>query len=192
MPERTVYLVRHGQYDVASHPEDGLGGSLSELGRRQAELTAQRLSQLPVTSIWHSGLRRARETAEIIATRFPDVMVRSSDLLRECVPCIPVGYEAYFAHHPPQAIQQEAQQAEAALDEFFQPTTDPHRHEIIVCHGNIIRYFMLQALQAPIQLWANTDMFNCGIDEIQVQADGRVRLISHNDTGHLPYNLRIL
>jgi broad specificity phosphatase PhoE len=190
MAERTIYLVRHGQYSADKPSVDELGNGLSELGRQQAALTGQRLSALPITSITHSGLRRAQETAEIIAEWFPRLRVQSSALLRECTPCVPVGYEEKFAKYSPDMIARDTQQAQAALDAFFRPAVEGNHHDVLVCHGNIIRYFVLRALRAPVELWANTDVYNCGISEISVKPDGSVLLISHNDTGHLPYELR--
>ena len=190
MAQRKILLVRHGQYEVEANVQDDLGGSLTDLGRRQAELTAQRFSTLAVEGIYHSGLRRAHETAEIIAGRLPGVELRESALLRECVPCIPVGFEAIFTHLTPEQIDMNAQQARAAYDAHFTPAVDGDRHDLLVCHGNIMRYFMLRALMAPVELWANAGTYNCGISEVWVNDHGRTSLVSHNDSGHLPAELR--
>jgi serine/threonine-protein phosphatase PGAM5 len=192
MPQRRLYLVRHGQYDLSAMPQDNLGGGLTPMGIQQAELTATRFGVLPIDAVIHSGLRRAHETAAIIVVKFPGLVLRSSELLRECTPGIPVGYAESFSHLTHEAIERELQQAEAAFDEFFVPAIGSDRHEIIVCHGNIIRYFILRVLRAPTELWANPALHHCGISELWVEADGQVRLVSHNDTGHLPYTLRTL
>ena len=183
-------MIRHGQYAVDAVVDDGLGGGLTELGIRQAERTAQRFSSVPVDVIVHSGLRRARETAEIIAGRLPGVELCESALLRECIPCIPVGYESVFAALSPEQLERNAQQVRAAFDTHFTSSPDADRHDLLVCHGNIIRYFMLRVLGAPVELWANADTYNCGVGEVWVKADGRTILISHNDCGHLPTELR--
>jgi hypothetical protein len=31
---------------------------------------------------------------------------------------------------------------------------------------------------------------NCGISEIRIESDHRMRLVSYNDVGHLPHRLR--
>jgi broad specificity phosphatase PhoE len=87
-------------------------------------------------------------------------------------------------------IKKDLSQAEKAFDHFFKRTKGGNRYEVVVCHGNIIRYFVCRALQAPPEAWINTDINNCGLCEIVVKADGRVMLLSHNDTGHLPPNMR--
>lgn len=64
-----VYLVRHGQTDW-NHDDLCMGQQdipLNDLGRRQAELTAERLAKEKLASIYSSDLGRALQTAEIIA-----------------------------------------------------------------------------------------------------------------------------
>ena len=191
MGERRIYLVRHGQYAVDAAPEDGLGGSLTDLGRQQAERTGERFSRMRVDVIIHSGLRRARETAEIIASQLPGVVVSESALLRECIPCIPIGYESAFASLSPEQLAREAQQARAAYEAHFTPSPGAERHDLLVCHGNLIRYFMLRVLQAPVALWANAETYTCGVGEVWVRADGRATLVSHNESDHLPPEWRM-
>lgn len=70
------------------NPQDILYGRLprfrlSEQGRRQAEYTACFLAGRPVSAIYTSPLLRARQTAEMLASHFPGVDVRRSQLLLE-------------------------------------------------------------------------------------------------------------
>ncbi|MFI5933011.1 histidine phosphatase family protein [Actinoplanes sp. NPDC051494] len=58
MTTRWLYLVRHGDASETA--------GLSPAGRRQAKLLAGRLSGIPFTSITHSPLQRAAETAAIL------------------------------------------------------------------------------------------------------------------------------
>ncbi|MBA3470067.1 MAG: histidine phosphatase family protein [Herpetosiphonaceae bacterium] len=190
MAQRILYLVRHGQYDSQTRTADKLGGRLTELGRTQARLTAERLRNLPIATIHHSTLRRASETANIIATAVDAVPLRPARVLWECLPCIPPHLTQQFAHLSEAVIERDALQAERAFERYFKAAAQVTRHEIIVCHGNIIRYLVCRALQVPIESWANTDIHNCGISEVAIESDGRMMLISHNDTGHLPYDLR--
>src|SRR6185437_5363683 len=86
-PARHLYIVRHGRY-LSSGPPD-YDGPLSEMGERQAALIAERLAGLPISVIQCSTLQRARETAAIIAARFPGVETRFSPLLCECAASVP-------------------------------------------------------------------------------------------------------
>ena len=60
MSIRTLVLVRHG-HNVADR--------LTPKGRLQAAHTARRLAALPVTSLHCSTMRRATDTARILAKR---------------------------------------------------------------------------------------------------------------------------
>src|SRR5512146_2329982 len=88
MPAQTIYLVRHAQYDLQDRRDEQEGG-LTELGRRQAQLLGQRLTNLQVAAIYYGTLRRSAETAAILAEQHPQAVMRGSRLLRECIPTLP-------------------------------------------------------------------------------------------------------
>ena len=81
----TVIFVRHA--DVYN-PGDVLYGrlprfGLSELGRKQASVTADVLAPMPVTAFYTSPMLRARQTTQIIAGKHPGVPVCKTQLLTE-------------------------------------------------------------------------------------------------------------
>ncbi|MBR1771437.1 MAG: histidine phosphatase family protein [Lachnospiraceae bacterium] len=63
-----IYLMRHGADDP-----DRLGGwspyGLTDIGRQQASDAAERITNVGIAAIYSSDLPRAKETAEIVATR---------------------------------------------------------------------------------------------------------------------------
>jgi probable phosphoglycerate mutase len=66
----TLHVVRHGQ--STWNARGRLQGHtahvrLTAVGRRQAGAAARTLAAAPVTAVWSSDLRRARETAELVA-----------------------------------------------------------------------------------------------------------------------------
>jgi broad specificity phosphatase PhoE len=88
----TLVLVRHGEstYVAEGRFQGRLDPPLSELGRRQAALVAERLANrdartpLPIPAgppirVWHSPLSRAAETASTIADRQPGVVQAQAD-----------------------------------------------------------------------------------------------------------------
>ena len=85
---RTIYLIRHGDYDHKDNRDPDVGKALIPLGIAQARLVAARLRSLPVkmTSLHSSTLTRARQTARIINQDFPHLQLLQSKLLRECTP----------------------------------------------------------------------------------------------------------
>ncbi|MDP3685235.1 MAG: histidine phosphatase family protein [bacterium] len=63
-----VYLVRHGETTLnAERVHQASDTTLSEKGIAQAKVVAKRFSHIPVDVIVSSTLKRARQTAEIIA-----------------------------------------------------------------------------------------------------------------------------
>jgi broad specificity phosphatase PhoE len=72
-----VYLVQHGEKE----PLPGDPG-LTELGRQQAVQTGRWLSALGVVALWTSPMRRARQTAESIAS-VTGLAIQPDDRLRE-------------------------------------------------------------------------------------------------------------
>jgi broad specificity phosphatase PhoE len=162
-----------------------LGGGLTALGKQQAKRLAQRLRTFPANMIHHSTLRRAVETTRIIARALPDVPLRPARVLQECIPCVPLEFADHFANVSPEALERDGRQAQRALARYFVPARS-ERHGIIVSHGNLIRYFVCTALGAPVESWANADINQCGLSIVRVEPDGRRKLLTFNDTGHLP------
>ena len=82
--ETVIYLVRHGEtVDNARQIMQGqTQGCLNERGREQARVVAERLSAEPIDVVVASDLRRAIQTAEVIAGRH-GLPVVTTPLLRE-------------------------------------------------------------------------------------------------------------
>jgi len=84
MCDTTLFLIRHGEtVDNALQIMQGqTQGELNEQGREQARQVAQRLAAEPVDAFVSSDLRRAIQTAEIIAAPH-SLPVNTTQLLRE-------------------------------------------------------------------------------------------------------------
>ena len=185
MPTRTIYLVRHGQENKETRPNE-LGGMLTDLGEAQARVTADFLQPLPITAIHASTLRRAKQTAEILAPCFPHLTLKHTNLLWECVPTVPPALEDAMANVSPEQLQHEQARIALAYDRYFQaPLGDQDQHDLIVCHGNLIRYFVCRVLETPLDMWINLEIFNCGVTCIEVRGNGRKVLVYHNSHTHL-------
>eukprot|EP00797_Seminavis_robusta_P020798 Sro31_g020420.2 (373) ;mRNA; r:126014-127132 len=62
-----------------------------------------------------------------------------------------------------------------------------HEFDIIVCHGNVIRYFLCRALQLPPEAWLRFSVFNCSVSYIMIKPNGYVSCRMIGDIGHLGY-----
>lgn len=81
---REVWLIRHADAYVGLEglAEGRVDPRLSDRGREQAQLLADRLAPVGLQSVWTSDLRRARETAQAIA-RSRQLEVRVDSRLQE-------------------------------------------------------------------------------------------------------------
>ena len=80
----TIYLIRHGQSEGNLH-DQFIGHtdiSLTDLGRRQAQMAAAFLKDIPVDRIYSSDLQRAYETAQATA-KLKNMPVIKTAALRE-------------------------------------------------------------------------------------------------------------
>lgn len=190
MANRILLLVRHGQYQkVKGKGGDQPDGSLTELGIKQAQLIAKRLRKLkiPLAAIHHSTLDRAIETAQVISRAFPSVALQPSPLLRECIPVIPKGMESHFAHIPAEFVEKGAEQVQQTFETFFRPFEGKQKqYELLVAHGNLINYLVGRTIGGRPESWVKLEIQHCGLTEISISPSGWIRLIRHNDVGHLP------
>ena len=180
MATRKIVLVRHGEYDWDESPGPHKG--MTPRGVEQAHLTARRLSSLAASAIYSSDLMRAIETAEMIRNGRDGVPYEQDLELRECCPAGPA-----YRNVPVEVIDAGQRQAESVFDRYFLPSNED-RHDIIVSHGNMIRYLTARAL-GNANSWFRMRTSNCGITELDIESDGRMWVVSYNDVGHLPAHL---
>lgn len=179
---RTLVLVRHGEYSSKG---------LTRMGRAQAAHAARRIGCLPVTAIHCSTMLRAIQTAHIIAKGHRRLPLLRAGLLRECVPSLPPALRRSSAV-PSETIIRGKSQADRAYRRYFRRSGDRDTCDVLVCHGNLIRYLVCRALALGGYAWCSLGSTHCGITVIRIMANGEVVLESYNDTGHLPSKLRTI
>lgn len=182
---RYVYLIRHGWYDRSDPRDERVGKGLDSLGRAQATLTGERLARLPVRidRLVSSTLTRARETADLMGRSLRMNPERDS-LLSECTP---PSYRADLREDVPGEHDSCRVQIERAWDRYLRPAGGREdRHDVLVCHGNVIRWMVSRAVRADIARWVDLAIGNGSVTALVVRPDGTVRLAAFSDTGHLP------
>ncbi|HSW53832.1 MAG TPA: histidine phosphatase family protein [Ignavibacteriaceae bacterium] len=188
---RTIYLIRHGEYDQADTSDSDIGKKLTPLGISQARLVSARLKGMPVkfTSLKSSTMTRARETAMVINQDFPELKLQQSTLIRECTP--PTWRKDIMADETESDLNMCAKNLEKAFGEYFAPSPDGNdRNDIIVCHGNVIRYFVTKVLKADPMSWLQMSIGNCSLTIIRILPDGSMKLAAYGDMGHIPPNMQ--
>jgi serine/threonine-protein phosphatase PGAM5 len=181
---RTVYLVRHGAYVPDPKADPQLGPAITALGVAQARLVAARLSGSGVSfdSMTSSPLQRARDTAAVMHETLSSVPLSQSPLLRECSPPL---YESVPADAAAERTAC-AKQLDRAFAEFFTAAKDARRNDILVAHGNVIRYLVVKALKVDPRAWLGMSVAHASLTVIQVQPDGAMKVLAVGDGGHIP------
>ncbi|XP_077256201.1 serine/threonine-protein phosphatase Pgam5, mitochondrial-like [Temnothorax americanus] len=188
---RHILMIRHGQYHTEGKTD--AERALTELGRKQAETTGKRLAELnlPYSLIVRSTMTRALETSKIIEKNLINVPVEDDSLLIEGAPIPPeppIGQWKSEKH-----FFQDGPRIEAAFRKYFH-RADPGQardsYTVLVCHANVIRYFVCRALQFPPEAWLRIGLKHASITWLCVLPSGRVTLYCLGDTGHmLPQNI---
>ena len=186
----TIVLVRHGQYvpDPAADPK--LGPGISALGVAQEHLAGARLAALPVRfdGLYVSPMQRARDSAATIGQDFPERKFEVDDDLAECTP--PTRRADIMAEEKPEDLAACQAQLDRVFARYFRPATGGERTDLLVCHGNVIRYLVTRALDVDTRAWLAMSIGHASVTTIRIAADGGMQVISVGDVGHLPPNLR--
>ncbi|KAJ1445578.1 histidine phosphatase superfamily [Pelagophyceae sp. CCMP2097] len=181
-------------------------------GARLADLLAGASPDAPIR-VRVSTMQRARETREVLAPLLPSraVLEEPEKRLEEGRPSHAIPGHAFSARtvevdgapargglcsplptRRPLAKRPLTHRAGARIESAFRSifkrgTQGEHKHEydIIVCHGNVIRYMSMRALQLPPEAWLRLCTFNCSISYFIVRPSGSVSMRTMGDVGHL-------
>ncbi|MCW2797100.1 histidine phosphatase family protein [Nocardioides sp.] len=182
-----VFVARHGEAEYESDLVTDDGGSLTRLGRTQAQALAEELRGERIARVWSSPLSRAVQTAEIVAGLLGvDVVVREG--LRE------YGVGSMSGTHADERATVGAVfeawmdgDAEATIDggeritdfvdrvtHAFAEAADQHRGEaiLVVSHGGAILAGVPRLLGLPAASVRDRTLANCGVIELAADADG--------------------
>lgn len=86
---RHLILIRHGQYNLVGVTDSER--FLTEVGRKQASFTGERLKLLniPFDVMVRSTMTRAQETGKIISTHVTNIPIENCSLIEEGAPIAP-------------------------------------------------------------------------------------------------------
>ncbi|MET7960724.1 histidine phosphatase family protein [Micromonospora zamorensis] len=204
MVTRLLYLTRHAEQDLTAVPESGAGEpdtGLTERGRQQATLLAERLRGRRFAAVHHGPLRRAAQTAELVAQSLPGVPVYATELAGDHLPHdtdpagLPPAYATFLAQFTAAERVDGPRVTAEAVRRFTGPVPEeapdggPVR-ELVVTHTFLIAWLVRHALDAPERRWLGLNLHNAGLTVIRYSSGGPPNLIALNDVAHLPPELR--
>ncbi len=202
-PESTlIILVRHGKTASTGKilPGRAAGLHLSETGRKEALLAAQRLSKLTkVSAIYASPLERARETAAPIAKLLNQKVLINKGLL-ECDFGDWTGKElsklmklpewstvqrvpSIFRFPNGESFTEMQTRITTALDEI----RNKHKGGVVICvsHADPIKAVVAHAMGTHLDLFQRIVISTCAISAISYSAYGPVVLTVNSTGGEL-------
>lgn len=188
MPTRHLYVVRHGAADAL--------GELTATGRAQCERLGARLAHLPLDVVRHSPLPRAAASAQVVAARLPGVPVAPADELVDHVPHVPApadvpaSLQGFFDGYGAAEAAAGRALADALVARFVTPEPTADTHELLVTHGFQVAWLVRHVLDAPDARWLGLNSGNAALTVIEVRPGVPPALVSFNDMGHLPPELR--
>lgn len=190
VPEaHVILLVRHGHYESAEGGDERTTMGLTPLGIAQARLVGARLAGRPgrIDGLHVSPLKRAQETAAVIGESFPGRHFETDEDLAECTP--PTRRAEVMAGEKPGDLAACEAQLDRVFARYFVPARGAERTDLLVAHGNVIRYLVTKALGVDTKAWLEMSVGHASLTVIRVEADGRLKVIAVGDVGHLPPNL---
>ncbi len=198
----TIYLIRHGQ--TASNATGFYMGredvELNEVGLAQAEKLAARLASYPLNSIYASPLKRAFNTAEIVARPhsisvkpMPNLMEmnygdwqglhrneikqRYPELWRKSV-----DFEPDMCYPNGESYREVMERSLAAFNEITEKEKD--KLTAVVSHQGFLRVMVMHILGATYKMCPKIEFGNTSLSVVKI-TDGRPRLVTLNDMSHL-------
>ena len=185
---RHLILIRHGQYNLDGKTDEER--SLTSLGCEQAKSTGERIAdlKLPLSYIVSSTMTRAKETAALIRPSLPNDLksLPNDAILCEGAPFPPVPSGSW---KPEMYYYTDGSRIEAAFRKYFHRADKEQKEdsfEVIVCHANVIRYFVCRALQLPPEAWLRISLKHGSMTWVTIRPDGRTSIRALGEAGYMP------
>ena len=168
--------------------------------KETANIIAQSLPESVIRAKPDENLNEGRPCHHIPGGRASERAVKQTD---ECHDRIETAFKTYFYRAEPPSMEehdtlkekeenlgmcstQKKKDTNGDQDVTLKPHPQ-HEFEIIVCHANVVRYFLCRALQIPPETWLRLCTFNCSLTYLTVRPTGTVSCRMLGDIGHLGY-----
>jgi probable phosphoglycerate mutase len=195
-----LYCVRHGEteFNASGRIQGQLDSPLSELGYRQCAAAAEILAEVPIDAIFASPLKRAAESAKVIAERL-QLPVRSEPRFMEIHAGVFQGrcWPEIEAEYPDDARRWRSQDPEFCIpggesrrllmDRTLAAISEivglGFKNAVVVAHGGSLSAALKAVLEIPPR--RNPFVLQNGSITQLAWKDGDVKLLSLNQIGHL-------
>ena len=165
----TVHLIRHGK---VHNPDLVFYGQLpgfpiSEKGQIQARQAGERLQGKKIDKIYHSPLKRALQTAELVSTSLGNLKLHEQPLLIEVktpydgkllAEIDAINWDVYSGTLPP---NEQLEDVLSRVQEFMIQVRNefPNGTVIGTTHGDVVAVMILEAKGLPIALESKEEVY---------------------------------
>jgi broad specificity phosphatase PhoE len=193
------HLLRHcerAEARVCAGRMPGIG--LTERGRAEIAVVAERLAAEDIAAVYSSPLQRTRETAEIVAARLGLPVEFHDDLIEldfgewtgatfDAVRADP-RWQTWRLHRSLARIPggESMRQVQRRMVEALMEIGERHRDAAVavVSHGDVIRAALLFALGMPLDYYNRIEVGQGSISKVRIDADG-IRVLAINERPRL-------
>ena len=202
-----LLLIRHGQTtgNINNHLQ-GEDDPLTDLGRRQAQVTATHLANHEsITHLYSSPLARAFETASIIGRAIrhePNLLPGLAELNIGVAAGTPFDTWAANNPHHIETLQDPTSRMDfqweggenghifrdrvfAAWEHLVSEHVGSHDVVAAVSHGGALAWIAARVQRLPTDTWPSDSFRNLSISELDIDTEGEPTVIEWNNVAHL-------
>ncbi|MCM8813547.1 MAG: histidine phosphatase family protein [Candidatus Omnitrophica bacterium] len=198
----TILIIRHGQtqWNVERRIQGHDDSALTAIGIAQAESLAARLRTDPCAALYSSDLRRALQTAQIVARQCqaplhtaPELRERNHGIFQgltfaEAQEKYPAEYARYMDGGPDYVIPsgESKRQFQERAWAWFLACAQRHRGQTVavVTHGGVLKAMVRAVLNVPLAGHCSIRLYNGSINRFAVDERGWT-IETLGDTAHL-------
>jgi probable phosphoglycerate mutase len=178
----SITVVRHGEteWNKLGLHQGVLDSPLTDKGMEQAQNVARLLQKYTFQRFYSSDLRRAVQTAAIIAEALQMDIIYDSRLQERNLGCLggltlhefkeeyPQDYARFLSGDPDHILPggESIEQAYKRSTAFFEELAVKHQNEsiLVVSHGFILEYLLKHVLEIPLRQKIRYTLKNCSVN----------------------------
>lgn len=134
------------------------------------------LRQTRVARIFHSPSEAVRSLGRVLKDHFPIAQVTEHRVLAR-----PLneaddklnGLLRHLAEYPHE------------FESYFERARGSDQHDVLLCYADLIYYFVCRVLDSSLEARSNMRLAPGSFTRISIVPDGKIELVSFNDTRHL-------
>lgn len=171
-----LYLLRHGQVEFSEKHNEKI---LTKIGKKQVQYSAKKLSQIKFDTIYSSTLIRTKQSSKIVS-KYHNNNIKYDDLFKELHKKVIGGIHNIID-------ETRFKKDSIRAKESWQLVSNLKKNKVlIVCHGNLIRYYICKLLNISAKKGNHFNIYEGSITILDTK-NNSIEII--NDISHIPKKL---